>query len=308
MIIIFLNAEKFLREAIESVIGQIYRDWELLLVDDGSSDDSTSIAVSYARQYPERVRYLDHEAHQNLGMSAARNLGIRHAAGNLIAFLDADDAWFPNTLQEQTSLLDAHPEAAFVYGPVLYWYGWTGNTDDRQRDYVEDVGVPPNRSIRPPRLLPLFLGNKAAVPSGILIRRDVVERHGGFEEAFRGEYEDQAFLVKICLHEYAFVSERCWYRYRQHPHSAVSTAHQTGQTDPARLFFLKWVESYLHAQGVKNLAIRWALEQEFWRYTHPRLFWETRRWRQREQSLRYWLGGKPRQDGNGAKEAGWKQS
>src|SRR5713226_10047705 len=91
VIMIFLDEEKFIREAIESVFPQTYDNWELLLVDDGSTAGSTDIARRYAEQHPGKVRYLDHEGHRNRGMSASRNLGIRHARGDYIAFLDADD-------------------------------------------------------------------------------------------------------------------------------------------------------------------------------------------------------------------------
>src|SRR5437773_4242914 len=92
VIIIFLNAEKFIEEAIESVLAQTYDHWELLLVDDGSIDSSTEIALRYAEQYPGKVNYLEHEGHQNRGMSASCNLGIRNTKGEYIAFLDVDDA------------------------------------------------------------------------------------------------------------------------------------------------------------------------------------------------------------------------
>src|SRR5216684_3354263 len=95
VIMIFLNAEKFIQEAIESVFAQGYDSWELLLVDDGSTDSSTVLALRYAEQYPVKVRYIEHEGHQNRGMSASRNLGIRHAQGEYLAFLDADDVWLP---------------------------------------------------------------------------------------------------------------------------------------------------------------------------------------------------------------------
>ena len=95
VIIIFLNEERFLPEAIESVFGQTYTNWELLLIDDGSSDGSVGIARQYARQHPNRVRYLDHEGHRNRGMSASRNFGIQHARGKYIALGDADDVWLP---------------------------------------------------------------------------------------------------------------------------------------------------------------------------------------------------------------------
>ena len=75
VIIIFLNAERFIEEAIESVFDQNYGDWELLLVDDGSSDASSAIARRYTEQHPEKVYYFEHAGHENRGMSASRNLG-----------------------------------------------------------------------------------------------------------------------------------------------------------------------------------------------------------------------------------------
>ena len=118
VVIIFLNAERFIQEAIESVFSQTHPVWELLLVDDGSSDRSTAIACRWAEKYPERVRYLEHSGHANRGMSASRNLGIHHVRGEYIAFLDADDVWFSNILEEQVNILEAHSDAAMVYGPI----------------------------------------------------------------------------------------------------------------------------------------------------------------------------------------------
>jgi glycosyltransferase involved in cell wall biosynthesis len=272
VVIIFWNTDRFLREAIESVLAQTHAAWELLLVDDGSSDGSTAIARDYAARHPERVRYLEHAGHSNLGMSASRNAGIAAAHGRYLAFLDADDAWFATALAEQVALLESHREAAMLYGPIQWWYSWTGRPEDRDRDYVERLGVPPGTVIQPPRLVPLFLRNKAAVPSGILARREAVERVGGFENAFRGEYEDQVFCAKICLSAPVFASGRCWYRYRQHPDSCVLRGQRTGETHAARLRFLNWLAQYLAEQGVKDRGVQRALELEFWRYRHPRGF------------------------------------
>ena len=82
VVLTFWNEVQFLPEAIKSVMAQTYRDWELLLVDDGSTDGSSQIARNYAKMDSERVRYLEHENHQNLGISALRNLGNRAARGN----------------------------------------------------------------------------------------------------------------------------------------------------------------------------------------------------------------------------------
>jgi len=272
VIIIFWNAERFIQEAIESVLMQAYANWELLLVDDGSTDGSTDIARRHAHQYPGRVNYFEHPGHRNRGMSASRNLGIRNAQGAYIAFLDADDVWLPNILEEQVGILEAYPEAAMVYGPIEYWYSWTGMPEDRERDYVEKLGVPPHTIIDPPKLFPLFLRDKATVPSGILVRRGVIERVGGFEDTFRGEYEDQVFCAKICLDAPVFASGQCWYRYRQHPGSCVLTGQRTGETHSARLLFLNWLTKYLSEQKVKDRGVWRALSLEFWRFSHPRAF------------------------------------
>jgi glycosyltransferase involved in cell wall biosynthesis len=272
VVVIFWNAERFIQEAIESVLVQTYSAWELLLVDDGSNDRSTAIARHYAGRHPERVRYLEHAGHANLGMSASRNLGIRDAHGPYLAFLDADDVWFSNTLEAQVAILEAHPEAAMLYGPIQWWYSWTGRREDRERDYVEKLGVPPDAVIQPPGLLPLFLRDKAAVPSGVLARREVVESVGGFEDGFRGEYEDQVFCAKICLKAPVFASGQCWYRYRQHPDSCVLRGQRTGETHAARLRFLNWLATYLSEQKVRERGVWRALELEFWRYRHPGAF------------------------------------
>jgi glycosyltransferase involved in cell wall biosynthesis len=86
---IFLDAERFLAEAVESVLAQRGVTWELLLVDDGSTDAGTQRARSYVEADQGRVRYLEHPGHRNRGMSASRNLGIAAAEGELVA--DAPD-------------------------------------------------------------------------------------------------------------------------------------------------------------------------------------------------------------------------
>ena len=102
VITIFLNAEKFIHEAIESVFAQ----W---LVDDGSTDASAEIARRFANQQSRKVRYLEHVGHKNRGMSASRNLGIRNANGRYSAFLDADDVWLPEKLERQVPIFESQP-------------------------------------------------------------------------------------------------------------------------------------------------------------------------------------------------------
>src|SRR5919109_771721 len=118
VVVIFKDAEDFLAEAIESVCAQTFPAWELLLVDDGSTDASTAIARGHAEQDSGRVRYFEHPGHVNLGMSATRNLGVSRARGELVTFLDADDVLVPTALEEAVAILRAHPRVGMVYGQV----------------------------------------------------------------------------------------------------------------------------------------------------------------------------------------------
>ncbi|MEA5567037.1 glycosyltransferase family 2 protein [Anabaena sp. UHCC 0399] len=279
-IIIFFNAgEKFFVEAIESIFAQTYENWELLLVDDGSTDGSSEIAIGYTQKYPEKVRYLEHEGHQNRGMSATRNLGIRHAKGEYITFLDADDIWIPNTLEEQAAILDSHPEAAMVYGPIQWWYSWTGNPQDMRHDFfdtpivsMEDSRVQINTLIQPPTLFLLLLQIKIGI-SGMLVRRQVIEKVAGFEEIFRGLYEDQVFCTKVCLQFPVFVASQSWYKYRQHPSSCCQAAvEQKGKEYAARFTFLNWVRQYLVEQGIKDSKVWRVFRKERLLVVHPILY------------------------------------
>ena len=85
-------------------------------------------------------------------------------------------------------------------------------------------------------------------PTGMLTRRTVLDRVGGFEPAFRGLYEDQVLLAKICLEAPVLQAQACWYHYRQHPASCCQVARSTGQNAAARLTFLHWLTAYVEAR------------------------------------------------------------
>ncbi|BAY31963.1 family 2 glycosyl transferase [Nostoc carneum NIES-2107] len=276
-IIIFLNAgETFFIEAIESVFAQNYKNWELLLVDDGSNDESSAIALQYVQKYPEKVRYLEHPNHQNRGMSASRNLGVFHAKGEYIAFLDADDIWLPQKLEKQISILAAYPEVGMVYGSSRFWFSWTGKPEDVKRDRQRKLGVTPDTVVKSPALISLFLEQQAETPGtcSVLLRRDVVKDVGGFEESFRGMFEDQAFFYKVCLKFPVFVESGCWDRYRQHSQSSCSIAETQGEYNPeqpnyAYSTFLNWLEQYLLIQEITDQKIWQALRVVLLPYRHP---------------------------------------
>jgi glycosyltransferase involved in cell wall biosynthesis len=272
VIIIFFNAEPFLDEAIQSILEQDYPNWELLLVDDGSSDGSTRIALNLVHHAPQKVEYLEHSAHANRGMSASRNLGIQHARGKYIAFLDADDVWLPNKLSEQTALLEAHPDVGMTYGHALIWSSWTGKPEDK--DSRVNLGIPADTLVSPPNLLPQLLRNKAQTPmtSNAMLRRSVIQSVGGFEEEFTSIYEDQVFFSKVEMHTAVYVSAACWVKYRQHPLSCTAVSARTDSYLSQRRPFLEWLAEYMDKLEVApDSPVRRALQRELWPYRHPYL-------------------------------------
>lgn len=275
-IIIFLNGERFIREAIESVFAQTYHNWELLLVDDGSTDRSTHITEDYAARYAGKVTYLDHPGHQNLGMSAARNLGITAAKGKYIAFLDCDDIWLSQKLAEQVALMEVHPDVAMVYGRVRVWYSWTGKPEDQENDSLTELGVPADVVLRPPVVVSTYFAddNVTPCPSATLLRRDVAVRVGGFEGSFRDLFEDIVCWVKIGLEAPVIAKDTCWSYYRQHEQSSCAIAGRAGSWDDLnpdrrRKAYLEWAAAYLTRKGITDTGVWQALNDQLWPYRHP---------------------------------------
>jgi glycosyltransferase involved in cell wall biosynthesis len=273
IILIFLNGEAFLQEAIESVIAQVYSDWELLLVDDGSTDKSTEIAKEFVRKDPSRIRYLDHPNHANRGMSATRNLGIKVARGEFVAFIDADDVWEPMKIADQIRIMTRHPQLGMICGTVLFWRSWSGGVDELiETGHVLDKLVPP-----PDALLALYPLGKADAPcpSDVMIRMQILQRVGGFEEHFTAEkqaYEDQGLFSKLYLETPVFFSSSVWLKYRQHNDSCVSSVRRAGQYESVRYYFLLWLRDYLAARSVVDPRIAAALNRSLWHFRHPTLY------------------------------------
>ncbi len=292
VVLIFFNTQRFLREAIESVLAQSYQEWELLLVDDGSTDGSSSIAQEYAHQFPLKVRYLEHPGHTNQGAAAARNLGTRNARGKYVAFLDSDDVWLPDKLTQQVNIFEAHSDAAMIYGRDQWWYSWDP-TAHEQDDWITELGVPSDSVYRPPVLLRLSLLSQAPTPSpsNLLARRELVDKIGGFEEQFRGIYqlyEDHAFLAKVYLAAPVYVAGECWIKYRRHSGSCMSKVESTGKKPEAALYYLDWLADYMNKQGIRDRELVRAhrAKQFYWR--HPflsRLSSKIRSWGNQEVPL-----------------------
>jgi glycosyltransferase involved in cell wall biosynthesis len=259
VIVIFLDAERFIREAIESVFDQTFGDWELILVDDGSTDASGEIAREAVERRPDRVRYVDHPEHRNLGMSASRNLGIREARGDYIAFLDADDIYLPERLARHVEVLDAMPHVAMAQSDHIMWYSWAGESEQVDDDFVCPAVNLGDRVLHAPQGLLTVLAAPwlGAGTASLTIRREVVLAVGGFEASFRDMYEDQVFTSKIYLEYCVYVLQGWLVKYRRHPGSWTRYLKDTGQfvdglphatTDA----FHAWLRAYVQSRGIRH--------------------------------------------------------
>ena len=253
---------------------EFYNNWELLLVDDGSTDRSTDIALRYAENWDGKIKYLEHENHQNRGMSATRNLGIKYAKGEYIGFLDADDVWLPEKLAAQVTIFNKYPQCEMVYGRTQIWHSWTGNPEDQKKDYFFPLGVVPNTIIAPPKITLLILENKVQTPTtcNVLIKKSVLEKAGLFVENFKGMFEDAAFFCKASLFVFTYVSDSIWAKYRQHNESCSAIAAKANTDEKARYDFLKWFKRFLDVRKIYSAKIRFFVLREMFAHRYKFLY------------------------------------
>jgi len=175
------NRVQLIAQAIDSVLSQTYRNFEIIVVDDGSTDDTKQILIPYK----DRITYIYQE---NQGGAAARNTGINRAKGKYIAFLDSDDLWFSPKLERQVEVLDNHDDFALIYTNIVY-------IDNAGRFFAPGYS---SRMFRSGYLFKETLLRKVACghPPTWLIRKTCLEDVGGFDPEFRTSH-DRDMIVRI---------------------------------------------------------------------------------------------------------------
>ena len=201
------NRATLIGDPIESVLKQTYTDWELIVLDDGSTDDTAQVVA----QYGDRVRYVYQE---NAGETAARNAGFAHARGELISFLDSDDCMLPHNLDTLVHLLDEQSDAGIAYG----WYYWMDK--DGHPAMWEDPKIPgdiphqldvpwpgvqgrPSGTVLEGQILPQLALEETMLIGTVLIRRECLEAVSGFDVNvdFQGHWD---FFLRVARAGYTF--------------------------------------------------------------------------------------------------------
>lgn len=185
------NAAWCVRRAVDSVLAQRFADFELIVVDDGSTDDTAEIL----RGYGDALRIV---SQPNGGMSRARNAGIRIARGRYIAFLDADDRWLPAKLERQVALLDQRPELAFCAA--------TATLEDPEGRVIGTWGCKSDGTVS---LAEVFSAHAliAGGASSVLARRELVQALGGFDEALFGAEDTDLWIRLAARGDFACIAE-----------------------------------------------------------------------------------------------------
>jgi glycosyltransferase involved in cell wall biosynthesis len=219
--IITHNRARYLTDAITSVLGQTVADLELIVVDDGSTDDTPDVVAPYL----DRIRYVRQERR---GKAAARNAAVELARGELIAFCDSDDSWYPDRLERQLAALEQHPHVGMVHGHV---------------DIVDTVGRPlPERTAAmralfgaahdPRATYASYAFDCRCMSSTILVPRTVFDAVGLYDCEL--PIEDYDFYLRLVLDfDVLFLDEPALAKYRVHDEKTTPWELGTGQIQTA---------------------------------------------------------------------------
>jgi glycosyltransferase involved in cell wall biosynthesis len=189
------NAGRYLPAALSSVEAQTFPDWRILLVDDGSTDNTPDLVAPFRDRLGPKLFYIQQP---NAGLPAARNTAIRHATADYLALLDADDIWLPDRLAASVHALNSHPDAGLAYGLIhiidtegAILRTWPGNPAHAEGDIAPHIYM---RSVELP------------CPT-ITFRRICIDQVGFFDETMRAT-EDRDLWLRIALrYQVAFIPE-----------------------------------------------------------------------------------------------------
>src|SRR5688500_16173290 len=207
------NAGQYISKSIESVLGQTYHGWELIIIDDGATDNTKEIADGYCRR-DERIRYLYQE---NSKQGRARNKGIANAQGEFIAFLDADDLWLPQKLEKQVEVIE-NSDVDLLFGS---FYLFTNNLDEPG---IRIISVKETTLKSETGFKELLAENKIPILT-VLCKKHAILEVGGFPEELKFQNAEDYYLwLKLILGGFKLEGrEDVLAAYRLHHSSSTGT-------------------------------------------------------------------------------------
>ena len=192
------NYGRFIGETLESLQRQTLQNWECIVVDDGSTDNSAEVVQAFVKS-DFRIRYV---YQQNKGLPAARNTGIGATTGKYIQFLDSDDLLQPDKLQHHTAYLEAHPKVELVYGGLRYFYDGTSELIFSPQH--KNTPWTLNKSGAGIDLLPFLVISCVIMPPMPVMRRTTIEKVTGLFTEDLPSCEDWEVLIRCCYKNVQF--------------------------------------------------------------------------------------------------------
>jgi glycosyltransferase involved in cell wall biosynthesis len=204
VIIPCFNRERYIKQTIESVLGQTYPSIEIITIDDGSTDRTREVLDIFGT----RLIVMEHPGRSNRGQSASINLGLKQARGEFIALLDSDDLFAPQKIERQVEFLQVHPDVGLVYG--------NGYAVDENGRTLYEIYPPGHQENSDPRRV--LMDCYFLVPNNALVRKTAFDQAGPFDETLRAAQDHDMAIRLAEVTRIAYLDEHL-FCYRRHPDS-----------------------------------------------------------------------------------------
>jgi glycosyltransferase involved in cell wall biosynthesis/ubiquinone/menaquinone biosynthesis C-methylase UbiE len=260
IIIPMFNAEKTIKEALFSVARQSHDSFEVLVVDDGSTDGSRKIVEEIASSACGRIIVLENPGNASGGSALPRNLAMSSARGEFLVFLDSDDIIHPEKIAHDVEILRSHPDAAAVVGPALWWWDGSGERDA----HLDMILEPADRVIDPPGFFNaayhIGAGADPPCPCSWMVRKQVMDKIEPFDQNMLNA-DDLKFLAELSLRSPVYVASACLCEYRRQERTLWANAVASGADEIARSRFFDWKASALNTSPAYRSARSQKTEQ-----------------------------------------------
>lgn len=258
VVVPLFNAGAYIEECLQSVFDQTYRNLEIVVVDDGSTDDGPERVRRIQGSSPVPIRFIHHESQENQGPGAARQKGVMNAGGVYVAFLDADDVWLQSKTEKQLEVLQQHPGVALVYGKMSFM---DSQSQPTRVDGYETMG----QAIRQGKLraFEALLRNNVIPTSTVMVRMSSLRWVGGFCAQPRHHHEDWLVWCKLAYFFDLYFLDAILTKHRIHSTSYATTLLKQQNLIVAEKNFIVLLFSFLlsHPETEKDMVERYFRRQ-----------------------------------------------
>lgn len=241
VVITSYNYDKYIKDAIESILNQSYSDFELVIIDDCSTDNSVEIIKQFE---DERIKFIQNE--ENLGLKSSMQKAISYCSGEWIAFLESDDLWLPDTLEKRLACAEKYPQVGIIFNDVLEfgdedWLLAVKNNFDRVRKILSKKTFPKNI------FYDINVHNLILTFSSVMIKRELFE-NVSFETPIDALL-DWWLYIHIAYNTEAYYMKDKLTKWRQHKQSYIMRKKKSK-------FKMANIEAYLDVYKTKNLGVK----------------------------------------------------